>query len=536
MDLRPAPRRPDPRTAGTPPVPPRLGTALALLGRYVEGRRVTERARSGVVRLTGLTPSERTRFDRLLREAGIEVEAPGAARETRPPETAGPARRAPRPVAAPSRSGSARASTPPPPPPVPPDLAQSLAVARRVLDEDRNSARPDARLLGAAAEVGLSVLLRGGPARMGVEPSAEEIAALPRDDLRRRAYDCLVLHNQGLSRACLKGFTGRGLEDEDLVQHGMLGVMRAARKFDPAKGFRFSTYAWIWVRQSMNRAIAEESTAIRIPMYLHERMRKVARTERALRHAGRPRGAADVAVATGLSVRQVDEVRRISRVTDSLDREVGDGANLGELIGARRPVPSVVEDVFARLDAARLAGLLARLTEREALVVRRRAGVFGETEATLEEIGRDLGLTRERIRQIEAGAHAKLRGFVGGPETGAPKRPARADRPRRGTPGKATREPPSRPRPKATPGGGTGRATRSTPLPPPPPSPRPAPRRRTPAPRPPWVYEGAPVLLLDGSRVYVARIDEENSRVWWRSSPASGPRHPAGFHVLRPAP
>ncbi|MFG3350989.1 sigma-70 family RNA polymerase sigma factor [Streptomyces sp. NPDC048001] len=263
---------------------------------------------------------------------------------------------------------------------------------------------------------------------MGVEPTAEEIAALPRDDLRRRAYDCLVLHNQRLAWSYVKGFIGQGLEDEDLVQHGILGVMRAARKFDPSMGYKFSTYASNWIRQSMSRAVADEGAAIRIPVHMHETMRKVARIERELQRAGRPRRVADVAVAADLSVRQVEEIRRISRVTDSLDREIGEGANLGDLIGERWAAPSVVEAVLALLEAEELASLLAVLTEREAFVIRRRAGVFGEEEATLDEIGKDLGVTRERIRQIESKAYGKLRGYVleRQPERKEPNEPARS--------------------------------------------------------------------------------------------------------------
>ncbi|MFB7463117.1 sigma-70 family RNA polymerase sigma factor [Streptomyces sp. NPDC056224] len=303
-----------------------------------------------------------------------------------------------------------------------------IEAAQRVLDEDRSNVRPDKRILSADAEVGLSVLLRGGPRRIGVEPTAEEISALPRDDLRRRAYDCLVLHNQRLAWSYVKGFIGQGLEDEDLFQHGMLGVMRAARKFDPAMGYKFSTYASNWIRQSMSRAVADEGAAIRIPVHMHETMRKVARVERELQRAGRPRRVADVAVAADLSVRQVEEIRRISRVTDSLDREIGEGVNLGDLIGERWAAPSVVEAVLALLEAEELAALLARLTEREALVIRRRAGVFGEEEATLDEIGKDLGVTRERIRQIESKAYYKLRGYAleRQPERGEPNEPARS--------------------------------------------------------------------------------------------------------------
>jgi RNA polymerase primary sigma factor len=135
-----------------------------------------------------------------------------------------------------------------------------------VLREDRFRRHPGNNLLTAEAEVGLAVLLRGGTDRVGQEPEGEELGGLPPDDIGVRAWDCLVLHNQRLVHSLIRSCLDQGLEYEDLVQHGVLGLMRAARKFDPAKGYKFSTYATWWVRRSVSRAIADEGALIRVPV------------------------------------------------------------------------------------------------------------------------------------------------------------------------------------------------------------------------------------------------------------------------------
>ncbi|MEV6401568.1 sigma-70 family RNA polymerase sigma factor [Streptomyces bobili] len=119
---------------------------------------------------------------------------------------------------------------------------------------------------------------------------------MPPQDLRIRARDCLVLHNQRLVHKLVPRYLDQGLDYDDLFQHGALGLMRAARKFDPAKGFKFSTYATWWVRQAISRGIADEGAVIRIPVHMHEQVRKVALAERTLAIQGRPAGVADVAV------------------------------------------------------------------------------------------------------------------------------------------------------------------------------------------------------------------------------------------------
>jgi RNA polymerase primary sigma factor len=232
---------------------------------------------------------------------------------------------------------------------------------------------------------------------------------LPADDIRRVARDAFVLHNTRLVYSIVLGYLGQGLEEEDLAQHGTLGLIRAVRKFDPRMGHKFSTYATWWIRQSITRAIADEGAAIRIPVHMHEKMRKVAATESALRRADRPSAAVDVALATGLDVRTVDEVRALTKVTDSLDRVVGDGVHLGDFLFLLDRTPGPEEILQEMISEQAVEGWLASLPDKQADILRRLLGLNGDEPQTLEQIGRHYGVTRERIRQLEMKALDSIR-------------------------------------------------------------------------------------------------------------------------------
>lgn len=289
------------------------------------------------------------------------------------------------------------------------DIAAAVVAALAVLEEDRFRRRPGDSLLKAEAEVGLAVLLRGGVERMAQEPDAEELNRLPSGDLRTRARDCLVLHNQRLVHSLIRSYLEQGLDYEDLFQVGALGLMRAARKFDPAKGYKFSTYATWWVRQQITRAIADEGGPIRIPVHMHEQMRKVAAAERALAAEGLPTTAVDVAVQCDMTVQKVEEIRKLSRRTDSLDRVIGDGATLGDFVGESHALPSVEHGVMHTLLLEDVMAVVATFSERDARVLVRRLGLDGDEPSTLDELGREFGVTRERIRQVESKARSAFR-------------------------------------------------------------------------------------------------------------------------------
>ncbi|MFI2374842.1 sigma-70 family RNA polymerase sigma factor [Streptomyces sp. NPDC018964] len=385
-------------------VSPRLSLVQDLLARYADADGyVTPRVVDGVVRLAGLGAHEaaQLRARALVRDPEGERGA-GDGEEIDEPDTSddapGPEEDAPSPGQDVDAGDVSRG-----------DLAESVAAAHAVLDTDRRVRRPESRLLSAQAEVGLAVLLRGGPDHIAREPDEDELKALPPEDLRIRARDCLVVHNQRLVRSLARLYQEQGLDHDDLLQHGFLGLLRAARKFDPTMGNKFSTYATWWIRQSITRAIADEGTLIRVPVHMHEQMRKVARAERALAAEGRHAGDADVAVRCDMTLQKVQEIRKLTRRTDSLDRVIGDGATLADFVAETHVLPSVERQVVGALHAAEILAVLDTFTEREARILVRRLGLDGDEPSTLDELGREFGVTRERIRQIEGKVRPVLR-------------------------------------------------------------------------------------------------------------------------------
>ena len=392
------------------PAAARLAQARRMLARYADADGSVGRlAHDGVVRLHGLSAAEARELT-----AEFPITRPRPARASARTGTAGGTDRSP-------HAGGASPASPKPPvgkkraarstvSAKDDSAAEAVRAARAVLDDDRWRRNPGKTILTAEEEVGLAMLLRDGTGGLGRDIPKEEIKELPRTGERWHAYECLVLHNQRLVWKIARGHQGHGLDIEDLVQHGTLGLMRAVRKFDATKGYKLSTYATWWIKQAITRAIADEGTTIRLPVHMHERVSKVAAAERKLMSEGRARTVDAVAFATGLTFAQVDEVRRISRPTDSLDRIIGDDTALGDLIigPSRLPEPPVV--VLRKELQARLRHVLGHLSERERHVLIRRTGLDGDEPDTLEDIGAVFGVTRERIRQIESKAKTKFRG------------------------------------------------------------------------------------------------------------------------------
>ncbi|MER5561336.1 RNA polymerase sigma factor RpoD/SigA [Streptomyces sp. NPDC002506] len=388
--------------------PSRAARVMGLVRRCAADDRVTEEQLRRLAALCGLTEGEAKELPAVVRRAGIAV----MSADGRRPASAG--------QDADSIAPGPDSSEAPAQPWTEPDLDAAITAAHRLLDEDTRSLRPQKRLLRAEEEVGLSILLRGGVDQMNIEPEDELFAQLPPHHIRRRARDAFVLHNQGLVHDMVKNYLGQGLEQEDLEQHGFAKLMHAACKFDARKGFKFSTYATHWVRQTLQRAIADEGAAIRIPVHLHETVRKVAAAESRFRAEGRATTAAAIAIACGLEVTAVDKVRKISRVTDSLDRVIGDGTHLGELLGISRPAPGPEDVLRHKMSRECVDQVLARRTEREADIVRRRLGLIDGEVQTLEDIGNVYGVTRERIRQLEVRAYKRLREELAPPPPSEP--------------------------------------------------------------------------------------------------------------------
>ena len=208
-----------------------------------------------------------------------------------------------------------------------------------------------------------------------------------------------------------KHYTGHGMSLMDLIQEGSLGLIRAVEKYDYKKGFRFSTYATWWIRQSITRAIADQGRTIRIPVHMVENINKVNRSARDLvQKLGRDPTAEELSKETHMSVDRIREIQRISREPVSMETPVGDeeDSSLGDFI-RDDTTPHPADEAARTMLREQIREILSDLTEREQQVLRLRYGLDDDRSRTLEEVGRQLNVTRERIRQIEAKALRKLK-------------------------------------------------------------------------------------------------------------------------------
>lgn len=290
--------------------------------------------------------------------------------------------------------------------------------------EELNEISNDVSRFSTAEEMTKILAQEGLPVEDPVRMYLKEIGQIPLLDLEtetelaRKMYEGdedaknrLVESNLRLVVSIAKRYMGKGMVLLDLIQEGNLGLMKAVEKFDYTKGYKFSTYATWWIRQAISRAIADQSRTIRIPVHMVETIHKVSRSQRQLlQEYGREATSDEIAADIGMNADKVREIMKISQDPVSLETPIGeaDDSHLSDFI-PDDDTPTPVDEASYHILREQLGEVLHTLTPREEMVLKLRFGLVDGRTRTLEEVGQEFNITRERIRQIEAKALRKLR-------------------------------------------------------------------------------------------------------------------------------
>ena len=284
--------------------------------------------------------------------------------------------------------------------------AEALEVSDKQLEEEYENAKLDDPVRMYLKEIGkIPLLTPEEELEVAKDLVSEDEKA--RDAARKRMSEA----NLRLVVSIAKRYVGRGMQLLDLIQEGNLGLMKAVEKFDYTKGYKFSTYATWWIRQSITRAIADQARTIRIPVHMVETINKVLRTSHSMvQSLGREPTTQEIAAELHMDVQKVEEILKIAQEPVSLETPIGeeDDSHLGDFIqddNASQPA----EEASYTLLREQLEEVLKTLTPREEEVLRMRFGLIDGKPHTLEEVGKKFDVTRERIRQIESKALRKLR-------------------------------------------------------------------------------------------------------------------------------
>jgi RNA polymerase primary sigma factor len=311
--------------------------------------------------------------------------------------------RTPRPPAAPPANPPSDAPPPPTPPPAEPEVPREEEVFRPT--RERSSYDGDTAIKLYLREIGQVKLLTP-------QEEIELAARIKRGD--KKAREQMIKANLRLVVKIAHDYDGLGLPLLDLINEGNIGLMKAVERFDPAKGGKLSTYAAWWIKQSIKRALANQAKTIRLPVHLVDKISKMRRVALKLQEElGREPTDEELGEELGMSAARVAQLRTAAIRPASLDAPIGDddSNNFSEIVEDERAV-TPYKQLEEKTAFLMLEDLIKRLDEREATILRYRFGLDGGTERTLEEVGEKFGVTRERIRQIQNIALAKLRRMI----------------------------------------------------------------------------------------------------------------------------